>query len=236
MLIFYFLILSSNSEFTMLYLLRLAANGFRQSFNVVVQFLIATRPQQVQVPMGISPAMKRIVIIGGSYAGVSTAHRILKQAPKVGSFKITIVSRDTHFYWNMASPRALIPGNFTDEQLFQPILTGFNHYPASQFEFILASAETLDVNAKNVGISSSTGKTTIDYDFLVLATGSQTKDGTPVKGIGSTEATKDALHNFQALVKKADTIVIAGAGVTGVESAGEMGFEYGRQKEIFLVS
>jgi hypothetical protein len=220
----------------MLYILRLAVNTFQQAINIVSHFLTENYFQQIHNPSLTSRAMKNIVILGGSYAGISTVHRILKQAAKVGPFKITLVSPNTHLYWNIASPRGLVPGQLTDEKLFQPIAAGFNRYPASQFEIILASAESLDVEAKKVGISGSTGNQTLDYDFLVLATGSHTKGDTPFKGLGSTEATKDALHDFQARVKKAKSIVIAGAGVTGVEAAGELGFEYGRQKEIILVS
>jgi L-2-hydroxyglutarate oxidase LhgO len=34
---------------------------------------------------------------------------------------------------------------------------------------------------------------------------------------------------------KAKTIVVAGGGVTGCETAGELAYEYGRQKEIIFV-
>lgn len=179
--------------------------------------------------------MKNIVILGGSYGGVSTAHRILKQAPKNASFKITLVAPNTHFYWNMASPRGIVPGQLTDEQLFQPIAPGFSQYPSSQFEFIVATADSLDVDSRRVGISGSPGQRNLDYDFLILATGSSTKEGMPFKNLGNTEETKAALHKFQAQIKKAETIAIAGAGVTGVELAGELAFEYKRDKEIILV-
>ncbi|MCJ1387733.1 hypothetical protein MMC18_000576 [Xylographa bjoerkii] len=177
--------------------------------------------------------MKHIVIIGGSYAGISTAHRILKQAAKTGPLKITLVSPNTHFYWSMASPRGLVPGQLADEKLFQPITAGFSKYPATQFKFILAKAESLDVEAKTVGIS---GNQTLDYDYLILATGSHTKGEAPFKGLGTTEETKDALHDIQAQVAEAKTIIIAGAGVTGVEAAGELAFEYGRAKEVILIA
>jgi NADH dehydrogenase FAD-containing subunit len=85
-------------------------------------------------------------------------------------------------------------------------------------------------------ISSSTDKQTLDYDFLILATGSRAKGDAPFKGVGSTEDTKAARHDFQARVKKAKTIVVAGGGVTGCETAGELAYEYGRQKEIIFVS
>jgi hypothetical protein len=188
--------------------------------------------------------MKNVVILGGSYAGVSTAHRILKQATKSATaaapFKITLVSPNSHFYWSMASPRGILPRQLSDEQIFQPIATGFKQYPTSRFEFVLAHATALDVTGKTVTISDgSSGKAdekVLDYDYLILATGSHTRNKTPFKGLGSTEATKAALHDFQEQIEKATTIVIAGGGVTGVEAAGELAFQYGPQREIILVS
>jgi NADH dehydrogenase FAD-containing subunit len=181
--------------------------------------------------------MKNIIVLGGSYAGIGTIHRILKQTTQADAFKITLVSPNTHLYWNMASPRGLIPGQLTDDQLFQPIAGGFKQYSdAGVFEFIVGSAESLDVEAKKVMIAGPTGNTSLEYDFLILATGSRTKEQTPFKMIGSTKDTKDILHDYQERVKKAKTIVVAGGGVTSVEIAGELGFEYGLGKEIILVS
>ncbi|KAF2489242.1 FAD/NAD(P)-binding domain-containing protein [Lophium mytilinum] len=179
--------------------------------------------------------MKHIVILGGSYGGVSTSHRLLKQAAKSEPIKITLVSPNTHFYWNMASPRGIIPGQFDDETLFRPIADGFKHYPSGQFEFVVGSADSLEAEAKKVLISTPTGNKTLAYDFLILATGSHTKGGAPFKGLGSTDDTKRVLHDFQAQVKTAKTIVVAGAGVTGCEVAGELASEYGSQKKVTLV-
>jgi apoptosis-inducing factor 2 len=217
----------------MLDILRLSARTLQQATTIVFHFFTANYFKQLQNPSLTSQTMKNVVVLGGSYAGISTAHRVLKQAAKIGPFKITVVSPNTHLYWSMASPRGIVPGQLTDEELFQPTAAGFAQYPAGQFDFIPASAESLDVDAKRVRI---TGDRSLDYDFLVLATGTHATKYLPFKGVGSTEATKDALHDFQARVKKAETIVIAGAGATGVETAGELGFEYGRTKEIILVS
>ncbi|CZR59432.1 uncharacterized protein PAC_09324 [Phialocephala subalpina] len=179
--------------------------------------------------------MKHILILGGSYAGISTAHRLLKSAPK-SSMKITLVSPNTHFYWSMASCRAAIPGGFADEQVFQPIAPGFEQYPAGQFGFVIGEAESLDVEGKKVVVSGTAGKQVVGYDFLVLATGSSAKGGLPFKGLGSTDVTKDKLHEFQERVKKAGTIVVAGGGVTGCEVAGELAYEYSRDKKIILIA
>ncbi|KAE9364424.1 putative apoptosis-inducing factor [Stipitochalara longipes BDJ] len=182
---------------------------------------------------------KKIVILGASFAGVSTAHRILKQVGKAGvTVKVTLISPNSHFYWNIAVPRALIHGQIPDEKLFQSIADGFKQYPAVQFEFIVASAKSLDVEGKKVELEilGSAGGRTLNYDFLVLATGTSTKEETPLKTLISTETTKDRLHGLQAEIKKAKTIVLAGAGPTGVETAGELAFEYGKQKEIILLA
>jgi apoptosis-inducing factor 2 len=175
-----------------------------------------------------------IVILGGSYGGISTAHRILKQT-KVTPVKVVVVSPNTHFYWNIAGPRALVPGQIPDDKIFQAIAPGFKQYPADRFEFVAGTAENLDVEAKKVTVAGSTGQTVLNYDILILATGSSTKEDIPLKGRGTTEETKEALHVFQQKVKQAKTIYVVGAGATGVEVAGEIAFEYKGQKDVTLV-
>lgn len=179
---------------------------------------------------------KHIVILGASYAGISTAHRILKQTRKTGTTRITLISPNTHFFWSMASSRGVVPGKFTDDQLFEAIAPGFEQFTPDDFEFVLASATSFDAEIKSVDISGSYGNKTLSYDFLILATGSRTKNNTPFKGLSTTEATKVALHDFQKRIKKAETIVVAGGGVTSVEVAGELASEYGGHKSITLVS
>lgn len=180
-------------------------------------------------------APRTIVILGGSYGGISTAHRLLKQSAKTGEVKIILVSPSTHIYWNIASPRGIVPGQFPDEKLFQPFLPGFKQYGAG-FEFVQGSAEKLDIAAKTVSVLAAGVEKDITYDELVLATGSDAKGDVPWKGKGTYEATRDALHLFQGKVKAAESIVVGGAGATGVETAGELGFEYGKIKKIILVS
>lgn len=183
-----------------------------------------------------SQPAKHIVILGGSFSGLSMVHRIIKQAKKHEKFKITLVSDSTHFYWSIASIRGIVPGKYTDEQLFYPIADGVKHYPKSQFEFIVGTAEKLDVKAKTVELSGSTDRKTISYDILILATGSRAREDAPFKGLESTQATKNALHDYQARIEKAATVVVAGAGVTGVEVSGEIAYWYGKQKKVTLVS
>lgn len=84
-------------------------------------------------------------------------------------------------------------------------------------------------------ISTAEGEKKQEYDILVITTGSRTNGDVPWKpSLSGYEATKDSLHKIQEQVKNAKTIVLGGAGPTGVETAGELGFEYGKTKEITL--
>ncbi|RFU80885.1 apoptosis-inducing factor 2 [Trichoderma arundinaceum] len=216
--------------------------SIQRAIIIAYYFLTANLFQQPHLAPDSNPsprAMKHIVIVGGSFGGVRTAHRFLKQAAKVpaSSFKVTLISRDSHFYWNIAAPRGLLPGQISDEQLFQPIAPGFAHYQKGQVEFLLASATGIDIDGKKLEIVSHDGKvSTIEYNYLVLATGSRTRADTPFKSMGSTEATKEALHELQEQINNAENIVIIGGGATGIETAGEIAFEYGQDKKVALIS
>ena len=94
----------------------------------------------------------------------------------------------------------------------------------------------LDPGSKSVTISTSSGERTQSYDSLVITTGSRYTDAPWKPSLEGYEATKAALHKVQEDVKAAKSILIGGAGPTGVESVAELGFEYGKTKEIFIVS
>jgi NADH dehydrogenase FAD-containing subunit len=59
----------------------------------------------------------------------------------------------------------------------------------------------------------------------------------PFKNLSSTEETKKSLHDWAERISSAKSIVVAGAGATGIELAGELGQEYAStgKKEITLV-
>ncbi|RDW91953.1 hypothetical protein BP5796_01347 [Coleophoma crateriformis] len=181
---------------------------------------------------------KTIVILGASYAGLLVAHKLLKHTlPVVKDFKVVLVSPSTHIYGNLASVRAIIPGQFSDEKLWIEIAPGFKSYPSGAYSFILGKASAVDPSSKSVTITQNDGQEVQQsYDILVVATGSRVADGMPWKNEGSYEHGKETLHGMQKRVQAAKSIVIGGAGPTGVETAGELGFEYGKVKDITLIT
>ncbi|KAL0933150.1 uncharacterized protein CTRU02_212113 [Colletotrichum truncatum] len=197
--------------------------------------------------------VKTVVVLGASYGGLAVAHRLLKYTrQQEQDLRVILVSKKsrgqrkhsqvltlwqtTHFYWNMASVRAIVPGVLQDEQIFQAIEPGFAQYPKESFEFVLGTATGLDVARKSALVSTSSGPRSLPYDYLVLATGARSASpDMPWKGADSHEKTLSLLHQTAEKVKAAKHIVVAGAGPTGVETAAEIRFEY-KDKEVILLS
>ncbi|KAK4449936.1 hypothetical protein QBC34DRAFT_448624 [Podospora aff. communis PSN243] len=176
-----------------------------------------------------------VVILGGSFAGLHIAHALLKKNTK--DLKVILVSKNSHFYWNLASVRRIIPGVLKDEDIFKPIAQALKKYPETSYEFIVGTAEAADFDAKSVSVKTASGESkTLSYDQLVIATGSHTAGGVPWKAEGSYEEVVDLLKATEEKVKAASHIVVAGAGSTGIEVAGELGYEFGKTKEIILLS
>jgi NADH dehydrogenase FAD-containing subunit len=224
----------------MVYIVDILSSALATILSFLTAGLYTPGPAALTPTEYASMKRKSIVIVGGSYAGVGTAHRVLKQAaraPRAGPFKVTLVSRDTHMYWNIAAPRALIPGQLADDEIFRSVTEGFAQYPAEEFEFVLGSATGVDTDGKTLQVEKADGTALeLGYDYLVVATGARSMLGSPFKSLGSTESTKEGLRALQERIKKAKTIVVGGAGPTGTEVAGELADEYGKDKTVTLVS
>ncbi|GAB1314302.1 Apoptosis-inducing factor 2 [Madurella fahalii] len=182
---------------------------------------------------------RTIVILGASFTGVPIAHYLLKHtAARVRGLKVIIVAPNTHMYWVVASVRGILPNMLADDKLFLPLAPAFAKYPSGQYELVLGKAEGVDPSSNTVEVRLNDGSArTIRYDDLVIATGSSFKGDMPFKNLFTTDATKAALHDWAQRIKTAKSIVVAGAGFTGIELAGELGQEYGvtGKKEITLI-
>ncbi|EHK21652.1 uncharacterized protein TRIVIDRAFT_52993 [Trichoderma virens Gv29-8] len=179
---------------------------------------------------------KTVVILGAGWAGLPLAHKLLKYTSSKTALKVILVSPNSHFFWNVAATRGLIPGIIPDTSMFIPIATGFEHYPVDTFEFVLGRATVIQSSSNSVTILANSGENrTFHYHHLVIATGSSIASGLPLKPIGTHEETLTAWHELQARVSSARDIVIAGAGPTGVEVAGELAAKFGKLKKVTLI-
>lgn len=180
---------------------------------------------------------KTVVILGAGWAGLPLAHKLLKHTlPKVPDLKVILVSPNSHFFWNVAATRGIIPDAIPDEQLFLPVKPGFDQYSSENFEFLLGKADGVDAASNTVhSISNENTRREIRYDELVIATGSRLASDLPLKPVGTHQETISAWKQLQTQVGGSKSIVIAGGGATGTEVAGELAARYGSSKNITLV-
>ncbi|KAF7557501.1 hypothetical protein G7046_g6026 [Stylonectria norvegica] len=183
--------------------------------------------------------MKTIVILGAGIAAAPLIRQtMVNSVLKRDDLKLVVVAPNSHFHWPIAMPRVVIPGQMADDKVLVPLEPIFKEYPASKFEFVQGKASSLDPSSKLVVVAlNSGGSQSVKYDVLIIATGARARDDMPWKNLDTTELTKAKVHSIQDQVKKAKVIVVGGGGVTGVETAGELGSEYGKTgaKEIILV-
>ncbi|KAJ4260474.1 hypothetical protein NW762_007215 [Fusarium torreyae] len=180
---------------------------------------------------------KTVAILGAGWAGLPLAHKLLKYTvPKVSDLKVILVSPNSHFFWNVAATRGIIPDAIPDEQLFLPIQPAFDQYPSGNFEFVLGRADKINTETNNVQVLSSDGVSReIPYDQLIIATGSRLASNLPLKPIGTHQETISAWTQLKGQIEGANSIVVAGAGATGSEVAGELAARYGSSKDITLI-
>jgi NADH dehydrogenase FAD-containing subunit len=101
-----------------------------------------------------------IVVLGGSYAGLSVAHQFLDNiihelstfegAP---TYRVILVNPSTHLYWNVCAPRALVSPDLVDpEDVFVPIEPAFSRHPFSEFTFMQGWATEVDTGTRKVNV------------------------------------------------------------------------------------
>ena len=173
--------------------------------------------------------VKNIVILGGSYAGTSTAHYLLKHVipklPDSSSYQVVLISASSEIFCRPTAPRALVSdAMFPQEKLFVSINGAFGQYPETSFRFVHGSATKVNLETRTAVVSraQADGEEIISFHALVVATGASTPS--PLHSLNtSSEALRSYWGTFREALPRADTIVIAGGGPAGVETAGELG-------------
>ncbi|CZR60611.1 uncharacterized protein PAC_10507 [Phialocephala subalpina] len=178
--------------------------------------------------MAQSPSQKNIVVLGGSYGGVSTAHYLLKHAfpqlPDKESYQVIVVSASSEAICRPACPRALISDDLLDQKkLFVNVAKQFEQYPKGSFRFVHGTATKLDHTERVVSVQPKKGTVEeIPFCALVIATGASTPS--PLLSLnGDEEFLRSSWAEFRTSLPIAKSIVIAGGGPAGVETAGELG-------------
>ncbi len=165
-----------------------------------------------------------IVVVGCGFGGVEVVRTLRKEAKELD---ITMIDRKPQFDYQPAYPE-LLSGKVTPEEISCDLKKFATKIGAG---FIHAEVVNIDFKAKKVKLKANAedeGRD-IPYDFLVIAIGAeQTFFGIPgaeklshtVNTLNDTIATKNALDKLDH--SKESSIAVIGAGLTGVEVAGEL--------------
>jgi NADH dehydrogenase len=179
--------------------------------------------------------VKRIVILGGGFAAIATAHRLEKRL-RPAEAEIVLISRENFSLFTPMLPE-VSSGALDVRHIVTPIRAQLR-----RTQFILADVTGIDVHERTVFYTHTlTGdEETIRYDNVVISIGAATSTfGLPgvAERVFALKTLEDAgiLRNrFIWLLELADTaaddierkrlltLVVVGGGFTGVEAAGEM--------------
>jgi apoptosis-inducing factor 2 len=173
---------------------------------------------------------KNIVILGGSYGGVSVAHYLLKHAvphlPNKNSYRVVLVSISSQVMSRPATPRNMISDDYLDQKkMFVNIPDVFQQYPQVNFRYIKGQATSLDTIKREVTVAMKENKSkeVLNYYALVIATGASTPS--PLLSFNKDDEVylKERWLDFRAKLPSVRSIIIAGGGPAGIEMAGELG-------------
>jgi len=116
----------------------------------------------------------RIVIVGGSFGGLTVAHELRRRLPRK-QIEITVVSKDERFFFVPSLPWVTM-GHKTLEQISFPPQRSL---AAKRIECIIGEVDQIDPHAQKVTVAGED----LGYDFLVIATGHRSANEA-VPGLG----------------------------------------------------
>lgn len=176
--------------------------------------------------MSIQTGAKRVVVIGGGFAGVALIKKLIKK-----NFDVTLI--DAHNY-HQFQPLfyQVASGRLGASTISTPLRKLFAR--KDNFHFRLGKVANIDVNIKNIVLENGVE---VGYDYLVIATGctnnyfgnaNVAKNSYGMKSTPQANALRNRLllnleeiYNAPAEDRELfENIVIVGAGPTGVETAG----------------
>lgn len=179
-----------------------------------------------------------IVIIGGGFAGLYTALRLLQfpweadQRPK-----ITLIDRQDHFVF---SP--LLYELITEEMQPWEVAPRYAELlRGTPIEFIQSQVKSIDVATHQVHCTNSES---FDYDYLVIAAGGTTKItnipgvldyAIPFKTLNDALRVKEKLRHLEQSDTEKIRVAIVGGGYSGVEIACKLADRLGDRGRIRLI-
>lgn len=170
----------------------------------------------ITFPCSSHPSKKHVVVIGGSFAGLSCQRKLQKH------FRVTLIDNKDYFEYTPGILRV-----FVELGALRKISAP---QPRSRNAFI--QGQVVNVTPQEIVVRhEDKTESSLSYDYLLVASGSSYKN--PIKP-------EDTVHSFEerqstwkheyGKLKEASSVLIIGAGPVGVELATEIATEYPSKK------
>ena len=179
------------------------------------------------------PHTQKIIILGGGYAGVGVLEQIQKKFEKNIDIDISIISENNFFLHTPMLPE-LSTGTIEPRHIATPIRNF-----CKRARFYQAKVTTVNLNQKFITIQTSNGENNLEYDYLVIASGTKTgffgnknleKYSLTIKSLPDASIIRNQiitqleLADQQEISNQAQflSFVVVGGGFSGVETVGEI--------------
>jgi NADH:ubiquinone reductase (H+-translocating) len=211
---------------------------------VVDQVKAAERQQGQMKRLSPSTSTKRIVILGSGFAGIEVLKRVQNKFKNNKNVEITLISRDNFLLFTPMLPE-VASGMIETRHIVTPVRSFCN-----KANFYEANVESIDLNNKEIVIKHAIGKQsepiswnqhTLQYDYLVIALGSETrffgmteveKHSFTMKSIDDAIILRNHVLSIleqanlekenRHLTKSLLTFIVVGGGFNGIETVGEL--------------
>ncbi|MCO5974546.1 NAD(P)/FAD-dependent oxidoreductase [Actinoallomurus soli] len=170
----------------------------------------------------------RVVILGAGYAGLSAAIQLAARVRRRGDVEVTLVNAQERFTERLRL-HMTATGRPTAELSIPELLEG------TGARFVRGWVTAVDLEARIVRIDD---ERVLSYDTLVYGLGG-VADTAAVPGVEGHAYTLDGAQNAEVLAGRLEglgggTVVVAGSGLTGVESAAEIAERYPELNVVLL--
>src|SRR6476469_6351142 len=178
----------------------------------------------------MTPTRRHGLVVGNGMAWARLAEEIRYRDPEATRFAVTVVGEEPHAAYNRVLLSTVVAGGITARDTR---LKPDGWWAARHIDVIAGARVTsVDVTARTAALASDGGEHVVDWDELVLATGS-TSFVPPTEGLyagppGHGAALADGVVAFRTVddcarlieaAKSASTAVVLGGGLLGLEAA-----------------
>lgn len=174
------------------------------------------------------PSAKRVIVIGGSFAGIRLAERLAETLPT--GYRVSLIERRSRFNYSFVFPRfSVTPGR--EHLAFIPYdgMVEAKGAPPGIFDRITDSV--VDITEDLDAVMTASGQR-IEFSYLAIATGAAQLPPAQVTSFNHEEGCLE-LQAIQKCVRGASRIAVVGGGAVGIEIATDIK-DYFPQKEVTL--